>query len=689
MKKIYLIILLMLSILLVACEEITDEYNKEQEPSVELVSEGDLTQIYDENETLEDVLFTLKLNKFKENNIDENDLTINWYIGENHINNNDNKKTYTQIVKSPGEYAIKVVVKFKFDGIDKELEDNSLITVVREATKINVTNDVDETTHRISMKLGANNKVEFKALITGNIKISNLKWVIEKQVDGELILEYEQDVKEEDLLVTNKEAVTNFIYDFKDVGNYVIKLQTGERGSMDANVLVSNSTHLEINYGDFKIETEDQKIMHKDYDSRKLVVNELDESLAGPGVYKWYLNGTEINNENQRSYTHNNNDLGSYVYQVKFIPLVKSEVKEILTDPFLIVNGVLVSDEEELINALDEDLKGIIMGDDIDYNQKESIELKEGVAFYGDGYTIKSGGIDVFFKVIGNNVSVANVLIDVSDKYSVHVMDSKNVYFEDIKLKDFGATISTDDFISTKDFSAGIFIQRSEAIINNIEFLSEGLVGVRIDEGQNSNNVTRLTLYGEFLYNDKEGIILPIGSGTSSLENVELIATGFDYFALPAGNSTIRRWDNQGDPISWEIYDPYKTTYKPGESLDLEGVGIKVDISFILDMDIDPSQGLTFVKMYIDIFSQYGILKLTNMEDELLDTIYIVGELEKPLYGKDKLFYSKDKTLPNPNNDKELIPVNPKLPEEVGEYKLKIYIGEEFYLGDIIITIEE
>ena len=48
MRKIIILAALFFSVLILSsCEEITDDYNKEQEPSIELKTEGELTQIYE------------------------------------------------------------------------------------------------------------------------------------------------------------------------------------------------------------------------------------------------------------------------------------------------------------------------------------------------------------------------------------------------------------------------------------------------------------------------------------------------------------------------------------------------------------------------------------------------------------------------------------------------------------------
>src|SRR5690554_2613866 len=179
-------------------------------------------------------------------------------------------------------------------------------------------------------------------------------------------------------------------------------------------------------------------------------------------------------------------------------------------------------------------------------------------------------------------------------KYNILFSNVEGGYLENIEISELGGG----DVIGMargEDFGSGVYVLRSEVQINNIEFIDGGLVGIRI-EGILENK-SNLRINGQLNYNSQDPIVLPIGSGSSPLDGIELIASGFDYFALPAGEITIRRWDNQGDPVQWEILPQDKTKYEVGEYLDLFGIGINVDIGF-LNLPISNADGLMFVEMY-------------------------------------------------------------------------------------------
>lgn len=681
MRKILLSLLIMFSFVLVSCQEITDDYNKAKEPSIELKVEGELTQVYEENEDLEDVSFEIVFKQFTENNINMEDVEINWFIRNQLIEEHSNKTNITQIVNSPGDINVRVEVKFVFEERAKTLEADSLIRVIKTATNILVTNSIDDANHRISVKLGDNNEVEFTGRITGNLKHSVIKWVIQKQTSGEpeIYREFEVD----DLENVGGIGITNFTYKFEEPGSYIVFLQTGEGISQDANRYISNSTHINVGYGQFELSTEDEKVLSTNagITNRVLNVNPLDEGLVGEGVYEWYLNGEKLIHTGL-TFTHEDASLGGYLYQVVFNP-DDPLIVPLKTDPLLIINGVEVSNETEMLTELDNKTEALILTNDIEYtNEAESLNLDYPVTIYGNGHTLSSKEISIFISVTSNNVYLSNMTIVRANRYNLMFTRVDNGYLEDIKVDELGGGSNPNDFLSG-DFGSGVYINKSEVVVNNIEFISGGLVGIRIDnDSSGTSKKASLELIGEFKYNSEDPLFLPIGSGKSSKEGVEVIATGFDYFALPAGQITIRRWDNQGDPVTWEIYDQEKTEYQSGEFLDLFGIGINVDIGF-LGLEISNAEGLMFVKMYISMFKEFGTLEITDLEDKVLNTYYIVGETDEVVYGLDKLVYSETKEL-NVNNQ-----VEPKLPTEPGQYKIKIYISDEFYLGSVFITITE
>jgi len=688
MRKIIILAALFFSVLILSsCEEITDDYNKEQEPSIELKTEGELTQIYEDGQLLEDVSFTVELKKFTENNINLSNVEINWYVNGQVIVEHKNKNTITQKVNSPGEITIKVEVKYVFEGAPKTLEEHALISVLKTPTQIVVSNSIDSSKSNVSVTVGENTNITFTGTITGNLSHPILKWVILRETSGEPILVEEIPITSNDLVVVGKKGTATLPYNFTDVGNFIVSMQTGEGYLQDANKYVSNTTHINVNYGLFEITSNNDKVMNTTtgITSRTLTVNELNKSLVGEGVYKWYLNGTLLENNDNKTYIHSDQSLGGYIYQVKYFPN-SDPTKPIETDPFLIVNGVLVSSEAELLQAIANEEKGIIFSNNINYTQTEALEIDFETTIYGNGKTFSSGEISTFVKVTSDNVKIANITLDKSQKYSLHIEQAENVYLENIKMSDFGNT----DFNSflQGNFNSGVYVDRSSVVINNIEFLTGAMVGIRIDQHMGAGKTT-LKLYGSLKYNLEDPVLLPVGSGKSALEGVEFIASGFDYFALPAGDITIRRWDNIGDPISWELYAPNKVDYNVGDYLDLFGIGINIDISFLKGFDISGENGLAFVKLYISMFKQYGKIDIIKMDDPteaVIMSAYIVGDLDESLYGEDRLIYSLSKDINTEDNP--VTPIRPSLPTEKGEYKIRIYIGEEFYLGYIIINIK-
>lgn len=677
MRKILFAFALTISLLLVACTEITDDYNKAQQPSIELKYNGELLQHYEENIALEDVEFEVTFKQFSENNISMDDVTINWFVRDQLIEDYTNLTKIVQTVNSAGVIPIRVEVLFTLDGKNEVLEANQLIEVVRTETIILVTNSADPNNHRVNVTVGEDNEVEFTARITGNLNL-DFKWAIFRETMGEPELIEEIDLGE--LTVTNNVGTAKLTYTFPLSQGYVVRIHTGD--GLDANVRMSNSTYVNVRYGLFELSTPNKKVLseREGFTNRILTVNQINESSIGAGTYEWYLNGEKIDNDNKLTYTHDDLTLGNFLYQVKFVPN-NNEIEPIETEPVLIINGREVSNEAELLAALTEQVGGIILTNDIQYRGDEvnGIRLDYPVAIYGNGHELSSVEIDIFINITSDNVHLSNMKITRARKYNILFSNVEGGYLENIEISELGGG-DVMEMARGEDFGSGVYILRSEVQINNIEFLDGGLVGIRI-EGILENK-SNLRINGQLIYNNQDPIVLPIGSGSSPLDGIELIASGFDYFALPAGEVTIRRWDNQGDPVQWEILPQDKTKYEVGEYLDLFGIGINVDIGF-LNLPISNADGLMFVEMYINMFNEFGTVEITNMNDEVLDTYYIIGFKGEETYGLDNIIYSKTNDLDNG------IQVRPDLPNEPGLYKIKIYVSDTFYLGHVVIEITE
>lgn len=683
MKKMLYGLLVLLSLLVVtACKEVTDDYNKSKKPAIVLKNQGQLAQIYDENSELEDVTFTVIFKNFEENEIDMDTVTIRWYIREILIESYNDLTEITQVVNAPGDISVRVEVTYVLNGETETLEDNALISVMKVPTQILITNSVDQSKHQVSVKLGLESQITFNGTITGNLNHSVVRWVIQRQTSSEPEL-YEDIVAE--LTKNGSVATTSLVYQFVEKGNYIVTLQTGEGQSQDANKYISNSIHINVNFGNFELLTTDSKVLSdkvEDY-TRELVVTELDPQIAGDGIYEWYLNGEPLNHQGL-TYTHDASSLGGYLYQVKFKSMDTSEILEV-TNPVLIVNGIEVATEEELLTALQEQKEAIILTDDIEYRSESSpLVINYPTTIYGNGHELSSLEIQVFMSITSSDVKLSNLKISRAIRYNLMISNANNVYLENLVFDELGGGGGAGSFLDG-EFGAALYINKSEVVVNNIEFVAGGLVGIRIDNDMATtpNKTAKLELIGSFKYPEDDPLLLPIGSGKSNKDGIEVIANGFDYFALPAGNITIRRWDNQGSPITWEIYDPQKTDYKSDEYLDLFGVGINIDISF-LNLEFSGNDGLDFVKLYISMFKQYGKIEVTSMDnDDILKRYYVVGQLDSVVYGFDQLAYSLTPQLNIANA------IEPKLDLEPGQYRVKVFIGEEFYLGHIIITVTE
>lgn len=699
MKRIFAIIALVITgLLLVSCEEVPQD----PDAAIDLTHQGSLIQNYDDISTLEDVTFTLKTSWFEENNI--TNFEINWYVNNKLMVEAKDKFTYTQVVERHGTINVKVVVTH-----DKgELSLTETITVQRIPVIIVLSAGGDS--HIPLVMDDESLEVDFEATIKGIFleKDRDFNWVVKKLVDGEPQPVDTIAVDEYVLVEGSRDLTVSTTIDFRDygAGSFNVTLEKAKESELQgATTHISNTIFVNLTYGDFKVELRDGNKAETteignefvSLGTRKLEINGVNEE----GTYQWLLNGEELVGETGLEYTHTDLGLGGYLYRARF---TSTDGKLVLySEPLLLINGVLVKDALELKNAVEGGVKGIVLANDIYYNpgaldlgedgeplgyDATTLIIDYSATIYGDGYHLEAPGIQEFVKVVGTqDVNFSNLKLSKSHKYGIKIERSHNIYLEDLKFERFGSVDITS--LKSGDFNAGVYIDRSKAIVNNIEFLSAGLVGIRIDQHLNTEGVSELEFLGTLVYNEEDPVLLPIGSGKSDLDGIIVDAPGFDYFALPAGDITIRRWDNQGDALGWQIYDQTKTEYQIGEVLDLHLIGINIDISFLGNFEIAAEDGLAFVEMFIDIFKQYGIVEIVDADDVVLSTYYVVGFNKNIETRGDKIIYSEDKVIPPTNQWDSTFGIEPELPDVPGQYKMKIYIGEEFYLGSVLITVVE
>lgn len=660
-KALFLFILL---IPLIGCEEITP-IPSTKDVEIEFQIDGDLEQYYEENEDLKDVKFTIIFKNLKENNLTEKDLTIKWYLGNIEQTDNLNKKELIVIVNKTMEEEVKATVEYKKNNEDKKLELEEVVKVNIKPTQIllknNINNDyiIDTTTIK---------KVEYEATISGNLKHKNGQWiVIERNNNLEEINRETFDINlEEDMIVENNIGKISKEFEFDNDGNYMIYFIIGK--------YQSNYQHFILTYENLNLELEGIQIQDSNYTSRTLKLNNNPNNLNN-GTIKWYLNGNSIDNDNNYSFIHNDLSIGGFLYQVEYIP--NDESKEIIkSKPLLIVNGKIIYTKEELNNEINNKTKAIILNSNIELSNTLNINYE--LTIVGNGYTISSPGIDKIIEVISNNVYFYDLIIKESRKYNLIYSNVNNGYIEKVIFENPGTGGSI------TDLSAGLFVNASEVIIKDVTIKNGTNTGIRIDSKEGKKKAI-LTIYGSFNY---ENIFLPIASGNSKKDNIEVNAKGFVLFVIPLqssdGGEAIRRWSNESDAVIWTLNNPNKTNYNPEDIIDVYGITIDIKLG---TMQINAN--LDFVYTFLKLFNQYGTLEIYNLDDELINKYYIVdatvnydddtNPYKDYEVGQDKLIYSLD------NNKDDL--VRPILPKGKGTYRIKITIGDELYLGFFEINI--
>ncbi len=696
MKKIFLLVALLL--VLVGCEEVTvDPTTKLVEVDL-VVKSGDLIQFYLDSEdhgNLEDVTFEVVFKNLLENNLTEDDFTIKWFENEDEVVSNLNKKTYKVIVRTTMEKTIKVEASYNKAGKSETLIDSRNISVSEKPTQVTINNEFN--THIEKLLYGGTNELKYQAVLNGNLTHKEAIWTIEYRNN-------KNEVTKDEVVVdlTSKGfpkegiAYLDLDYVFDQVGEYVIQLKAGK--------YESNFRFVVVSYGPFNltIHENDTLVQTNDYQDRTLIVGAAPESL-GEGEYHWYLNGELIEGENEQQLIHSDNSIGGYLYYVEFVP--KDDIFEtIKTDPILIVNGVEVANLDEFYSAYDNKTEAIILTNDINYGSgrnpnpeaDNSIKIDYPFTLYGNGYEFETGGINIIFNITSDNVYFSNLTISESNKYSVHYNNVKNGYLENVSFVNPGRGGSM------TSLSAALYVNTSEVIIKNTSISGATNTGIRIDSpGATQDKKSILTILGTF---DHGGTFLPVASGNSKRENVEVRSEGFVDFSIPLqasldgeeGEFAIIRWSNEEEAVSWTLNQPTNWKYLPGEYLDIHGITIDVRLGELLGGG--PIQGdLDMVYIFLDMFRQYGTIEIFNLDNESIGKYYVVGyqkdslvkyynetnALEVPEgyyeFASDKLLYSSDTEGNNP--------VKIEVPSIVGEYRVRITVGDALDLGYFTIQI--
>lgn len=661
-KKILLIIPLLLIIFLTGCiEEIF--YDDIPEPKIELKVEGQLTQVFELKDELEDVKFSLKFDNLAENNLTLADFTIVWKQGNEVITNKEDNLVH--LVKIKGVYNIEVyvTVTYMFKGKEVNFNDSRVIEIIELPTKVNLTNSLDKNTYITELVKEENNKITFSASITGNLAHKDATWVVTHNGN-----KYEELVSlQEDMNISNGIGKLTFNYNFNEVGNYTVYLEIGK--------YVSDYQHINVKYGDFSIKTTTSELTQTaNYSSRTLTIESVFD-MIGQGTYMWYLNGNPIEgSENKLTFVHEDEEVGGYLYYAIFIP-DDSDYEIQKTEPVLVANAVKVNNKEAFLNHINETkTKALFIEEDIEFGI-EGFTIDYELTIVSNGKALKNDRIQDFIKVTSDNVYFKNVRLEEARQYILTYQRANNGYLENVVFYNPGAD---GDLIN---LSAALYVLYSEVTIKNtkLEFdeNTTGNTGVRIDSHKDPK-VSILNILGYF---DDGKIMLPVASGRSNLENVKVNAVGFVEFYIPVLGSAIRRWSNEQQAVQWILNDPNKIDYEVGDYLDVTGITIDVEFGSSEEQNIHGD--LEFVYLFLDFFNQFGTIEFIDVETkEVVLRYYIVdhenGKKFKDVdyeFSNDKLLYSLD-----PFGETFTKPIVPNIP---GNYLLNISIGDESF-GDAL-----
>ena len=655
----YLILVIVLVFALSGCR--VPEEEKPFDPDsveVELEHKGNLTQI-DENVT--EVKFNIKHNqdpeKYTPSKITWNRNLIDVAEGEEY--------KYTPISGLLSKTDIYATVTFTVEGEEYHFKtDTKTIKVsgITASVEIMTTHPGLEGTIVDNVLNDQSTPIEFSALITGGYGEEELSWWI-----------VNEETKEE---VEAIQFRKNQTFTYQPSSSGLVRVEARLKG----NKFISNKIYIRTSYGKLLLSGQVNELNQME------IVSMFNNQLEG--TYSWEVltqSKSEyevIALENQNFITFDLNTLDEpKLVRAKFSP--NSGEGVIVSEPVLVSsNYTLVSNELELLDAIANKAKAIKFTADIEYTKiddpgetgtKRPIVINYPVTIIGDNYTLSSLGIFTFIEVRSNNVWFKDIKIDHSSRYNVLVSNSINGYYENVEfIRPGGGS----DMLTP---GAGLYAYGSHVIVKNIKITQGFNSGFRVEAIYNNDIVTKtanITILGKFEYNIKE-LVAPIVSVRSKSIDANITAIGFDEFVIPIGSGKmIRRWSNDAYGVKWQLQEPYKVQYLPGEKVDFSGIVINVRIG----ANETTTFGLDFVYLFLRMFKETGTIRITNLND-INNPIseYIIYGYDDAI-GGDLLLY-QDRL----GND-----VLPLLPETLGDYQVHIWVGdsmegEGLYLGYIVV----
>jgi hypothetical protein len=659
----YLILVIILVFALSGCR--VPEEEKPFDPDsveVELEHKGNLTQI-DENVT--EVKFNIKHNqdpeKYTPSKITWNRNLIDVAEGEEY--------KYTPISGLLSKTDIYATVTFTVEGEEYHFKtDTKTIKVsgITASVEIMTTHPGLEGTIVDNVLNDQSTPIEFSALITGGYGEEELSWWI-----------VNEETKEE---VEAIQFRKNQTFTYQPSSSGLVRVEARLKG----NKFISNKIYIRTSYGKLLLSGQVNELNQME------IVSMFNNQLEG--TYSWEVltqSKSEyevIALENKNSITFDLNTLDEpKLVRAKFSP--NSGEGVIVSEPVLVSsNYTLVSNELELLDAIANKAKAIKFTADIEYTKiddpgetgtKRPIVINYPVTIIGDNYTLSSLGIFTFIEVRSNNVWFKDIKIDHSSRYNVLVSNSINGYYENVEfIRPGGGS----DMLTP---GAGLYAYGSHVIVKNIKITQGFNSGLRVEAIYNNDIVTKtanITILGKFEYNIKE-LVAPIVSVRSKSIDANITAIGFDEFVIPIGSGKmIRRWSNDAYGVKWQLQEPYKVQYLPGEKVDFSGIVINVRIG----ANETTTFGLDFVYLFLRMFKETGTIRITNLND-INNPIseYIIYGYDDAIGGDLLLYHDRL------GND-----VLPVLPETLGDYQVHIWVGdtqegEGLYLGYIIVRIAE